>query len=86
MQVRGFGRVCRALAEAYMSTVLADTLLELIHRDGYGLGETAIIGRYGLQVHMDASKGGERWAVIAPTCYEAAATLMEQLGGDLMDG
>ena len=65
---------------------LPDTMLKCVWNDGFSLGETTVLIRRKQYTHISASKGGERWAVIAPTRYEAVAELMEQLGWDLADG
>lgn len=67
---------------------ITDSMLKLLHRDGYSLGEAPVYypNREILLYHVDASKDGERWVVTAPTRYEATVELMEQLGWDLMDG
>ena len=69
-----------------MTVALADTLLKLIWQDGYSLGESVILHKGTLCTHIDASKDGERWSVIAPNRYTAAVELMDQLGWDFEDG
>jgi hypothetical protein len=49
-------------------------------------GESTVLHNGQLYAYLDASKGGERWRVLAPTRYEAAVELMVQLGWDLEDG
>jgi len=61
-------------------------LLNLLHDDGYSLGEVVAIERGGFRWHMDASKDGERFISIHEDRYMAAAMLMELCGWDLEDG
>ena len=69
-----------------MSTLVYESLLDLLREDGYSIGTTMVI-LPGRQVAGcgDASKDGQRWAVIAPDMYRAVLELMLQLGWDLED-
>jgi len=58
--------------------VTTDILLNLLHDDGYSLGEVVALDRGVSRWHLDASKDGER--------YVAATMLMELCGWDLKDG
>ena len=79
---------CASYTYGMYDTTTADVMLKLVQRDGYSVGETLVchplVGD--LYAHIDAAKDGHRWIVTAPTRFEAATILMEQLGWDLMDG
>ena len=61
-----------------MNSTLPDTLLSLIHDDGYSTGEASIFKRGRQMDYVDASKDGERWVVYAEDRYTAVVELMEQ--------
>ena len=65
---------------------LADTLLRCITADGFSIGEVSVMLRGKPCFCLDASKGDERWRIVADTRYDAVIELMEQLGWDLIDG
>jgi len=65
---------------------LPDTLLKLVSEDGFSTGEVRVLIRGEMYAKVDASKGNERWTVVAPTRYEVPIELMQQLGWDLEDG
>ncbi|MCP4711983.1 MAG: hypothetical protein GY869_25460 [Planctomycetes bacterium] len=64
---------------------ILDTLLKLIHDDGYSTGEASIFQRGRQLACVDASKDGERWVVYAEDRYTAVVELMKQLGWELWD-
>ena len=64
----------------------ADTLLACVSSDGFSIGEVNVIHHGKPCFCLDASKGEERWRIIADTRYDAFIELMQQLGWDLMDG
>ena len=67
-----------------MSTAVAETMLSLLHDEGYSLGRSKVYSftHRRLLAQVDAAKGGQRWCVTAPTLYLATCELMGQLGWD----
>ncbi len=68
---------------------LTQVLLDTIRRAGFHIGEGVAITEDGtLRSHVNAvdAKTGESFTVMAPTMYEAAVELAEQVGLDLEGG
>ncbi len=61
-----------------MTSLVYTTLLDLLHGDGYSTATMTVWHRRQLCGYVEASKGGERWRVIAPTQYQAVLELMLQ--------
>ena len=55
---------------------LPDTLLHLISQDGYSIGEASVFQDRQCLAYIDASKGNERWIVIASDRHEAVCELL----------
>ena len=55
----------------------ADTLLSCVSDDGFSIGEVKVMLRGKLCFCLDASKGDERWRVVADSRYGAVVELME---------
>ena len=49
---------------------LPDTLLKLVSEDGFSTGEVGVLIRGEMYTKIDASKGDERWSMVAPSKTE----------------